>query len=110
MYWLNITNFEHRGICHKCDTVEDIEHIIFSCDIPGHKIIWNATQNLWAKKHNYWPRIKCIGSITSCGLAKFKNDKNKPVPGANRLYRIIISEAAHLIWKLRNEHIFKYTS
>ncbi|KIM81883.1 hypothetical protein PILCRDRAFT_71572 [Piloderma croceum F 1598] len=109
-YWLNITNFEQRGICHRCDVIEDIEHIIFSCDIPGQAIIWSATKDLWARKHNYWPGIRCIGSITSCGLTDFRDEQEKPVPGANRLYRILISEATHLIWKLRNERIFKHES
>jgi ribonuclease HI len=53
-YWLNITNFEHRGTCHRCNAIKDIEHIIFGCDIPGQAIIWSATKDLWAKKHNYW--------------------------------------------------------
>ena len=30
--------------------------------------------------------------------------------GANRLYRILISEATHFIWKLRNERLFKHES
>jgi hypothetical protein len=109
-YWLNITNFEHRGSCQKCDTIEDLEHIILGCDIPGHRIIWDATRNLWNKKHNYWPGIKCIGSITGCGLAEFKDERKNALPGANHLYRILVSEAAHLIWKLRNERIFKHAS
>jgi exonuclease III len=109
-YWLAIPNFEHRGTCQTCGVIEDMEHITLNCDIPGSRIIWNATKDLWAKRHNYWPEIKCIGSITGCGLAEFKNDANKPIPGAGRLYRILISEAAHLIWKLRNERIFKYTA
>ena len=109
-YWLNITNFEHRGICHRCDAIEDIEHIVFGCDIPGQAIIWSATKDLWAKKHNYWPGIKCVGSIIGCGLTDFKDEQKKPIPGANRLYKILISEATYLIWKLRNERIFKYDS
>jgi ribonuclease HI len=66
--------------------------------------------HLWAKKHHYWPEIRCIGSITGCGLTDFKDRQKKPLPGANRLYRIIILEATHLIWKLRNECIFKHAS
>jgi hypothetical protein len=109
-YWLNITNFKHRGICHRCDIIDDIEHIVFGCDIPRQAIIWGVTKDLWAKKHNYWPEIRCIGSITGCGLMDFKDEQKKPILGANCLYRILISKATHLIWKLRNECIFKYAS
>ena len=109
-YWLNITNFEHRGMCPKCDVIEDIEHILLDCDARGHEIIWTATKNLWIKKHNYWPRIKCIGSVTGCGLAEFRDANMKHLPGTNRLYRILISEAAHLIWRLRNERVFVHAT
>jgi hypothetical protein len=109
-YWLHIDNFEHRSKCHKCDALEDLEHIMLECDIPGRETIWNNTKHLWLKKHDIWPEHKNIGDILSCGLAEFKNEHKKPLHGANRLYRILISEAAHLIWKLRNERLFKYQS
>ncbi|KAJ3870405.1 hypothetical protein F5051DRAFT_341891, partial [Lentinula edodes] len=35
----------------------------------------------------------------------FKNDDNKPLSGDSRLYRILISESAYLIWKLRCERV-----
>lgn len=78
-----------------------MEHILTDCPIPGRTIIWNLAQNLWLKKHDTWPEIRNIGSILKCGLADFKTHEGKPDPGANRLYRIIISESAFLIWKLR---------
>ena len=37
-----------------------------------------------------------------CGLASFTTN-NKPDDGKCRLYRILISETAYLIWKIRNE-------
>jgi hypothetical protein len=109
-YWSHIPNYEHRSTCHKCRTTEDLEHIILECDIPGREIVWNATKSLWLKKVNRWPKLKNIGDILGCGLAEFKSNHNKLMKGANRLYRILISEATHFIWKLRNEQLFKHES
>jgi hypothetical protein len=39
--------------------------------------------------------------ITGCGLSDFKDSKGNCKAGGNRLYRILMSESAHLIWKLR---------
>ena len=43
-----------------------------------------------------------LGDILGCGLANFKSN-DKPDRGKNRLYRILMSETAYLIWKMRNE-------
>jgi len=40
--------------------------------------------------------------LLGCGLAVYMKD-DKPDTGLNRLCKIIISESAHLIWKLRCE-------
>jgi hypothetical protein len=67
----------------------------------GQKEIWDLVKQLWLKKHKDWPGIKSIGSVIGCSLMQFTTSKGCRDPGANRLYRIIISESAHLIWKLR---------
>jgi hypothetical protein len=100
-YWLNIPGFEHRLNCPTCRVDESMTHILTDCAVPGQKEIWKLVSTLWSKKHDYWPRIRNIGAITGCGLANFKDDKGKQMDGANRLYRILISESAFLIWKLR---------
>jgi ribonuclease HI len=109
-YWLHIDNFEHRSMCRNCETMEDLEHIILECNIPGRKTVWDITKNLWLKKHNTWPELKNVGDVLGCGLTNFKSADRKPSQGTNRLYRILISEAAHFIWKLRNDRLFKYQS
>ncbi|KAJ3978783.1 hypothetical protein F5890DRAFT_1422265, partial [Lentinula detonsa] len=43
-----------------------------------------------------------IGNIMASGLTQVTNRKGKPDKGKSRLQRIVISESAHLIWKLRN--------
>ncbi|KAF9058415.1 hypothetical protein BDP27DRAFT_1241297, partial [Rhodocollybia butyracea] len=46
--------------------------------------------------------------VLACGLTSFKKG-NKTLKGESRLYRIIVSESAHLIWKLRNARVINGT-
>ena len=102
---MQIPNFEQREKCPKCNVTEDMEHILLHCDILGQKIVWKAAKQLWRKKHGTWPDLRNIGYITGCGLASFKNPEGKVLQEVNRLYRILISESAHLIWKLRCQRV-----
>ncbi|KAF8164276.1 hypothetical protein K438DRAFT_1477670, partial [Mycena galopus ATCC 62051] len=103
-YWRYIPECEDRATCHECGEVEDLEHILISCDSPGAKLIWKAAETLWLEKETAWPEIT-LGGILGCGLAQFKDDTGKPNHGARRLYRILVSESAYAIWLLRNERV-----
>jgi hypothetical protein len=85
-YWLKIPGFEHHINCPTCHVDESMTHILMECSVPGQKEIWNLASTLWAKKHETWPKIRNIGSITGCGLASFQDDEGKCKDGANRLY------------------------
>lgn len=39
--------------------------------------------------------------ILGCGLVKFKHDNGKTMEPGSRMYQIVISESARLIWKIR---------
>ncbi|HEV7736711.1 MAG TPA: hypothetical protein VGO47_04975 [Chlamydiales bacterium] len=39
--------------------------------------------------------------MLGCGLANLKNDRDKLETGKNRLFQILVSESAHLLWKIR---------
>lgn len=101
-YWNHIPNFEHRSNCPQCNVEESMEHILTECDIPGQNIIWNLVEQLWLKASKSWPILR-YGTILGCGLANFKDSRGQNIPGKNRLYKILVSESAYLIWKLRCE-------
>jgi hypothetical protein len=101
-YWLHIPQLTDRELCHECQTTESLSHIILECGASGQATIWKLTKKLWELKGIPWPTLN-LGSILGCGITNFHNTTGKPLPGANRLYSIIISESAHLIWKLRCE-------
>ncbi|KAK0217787.1 hypothetical protein IW262DRAFT_1449049 [Armillaria fumosa] len=87
-------------MCLKCNAEESLEHILIDCrQIPAQDIIWKNCRQLWESTGNKWPQIT-YEKILACGLAQFCNKKNQLLYGKNRLYRILISESAFLIWKL----------
>ncbi|KAJ7803829.1 ribonuclease H-like protein, partial [Mycena leptocephala] len=99
-YWRNIPTFEHWADCRHCMVDDSMEHILIDCEAPGREKLWELAQELWEKTGHVWPEIN-LGTIFACGLAHFKTSRGKRDKGADRLFRILISETAHLIWKLR---------
>ncbi|KAJ7027464.1 ribonuclease H-like protein, partial [Mycena alexandri] len=99
-YWRNIPNYEHYAKCPHCQVDESMEHILLECDTPGREKLWNLTQELWELKGYAWPEMD-LGRIFACGLVDIRDTKGKRDGGAIRLFRILISETAHLIWKFR---------
>ena len=101
-YWRNIPMCEERGLCQVCDRVEEsMEHILTECQATSQAEIWKLAEELWLLRGLPWiaPRF---GTILGCGLAAYQSERgNHKLMGANRLYAILVSESAHLIWRLR---------
>ena len=107
-YWQNIPGYEHRADCRKCGVPDDLEHLLTDCDGPCQQIIWTEARKLWERTGIDWPTIT-IGLIMGCGLMEIRpGEGDKPDPGLTRLYRILISESAYLIWKLRCERVITH--
>ncbi|KAF8240546.1 hypothetical protein L208DRAFT_1232612, partial [Tricholoma matsutake] len=70
-------------------------------------IIWNLAKNLWLRCEESWPVIQ-FGTILGCILVDFKSEKGKKLHGKNCLFEILVTESAHLIWKLRCEKVIKF--
>ncbi|KAJ7605464.1 hypothetical protein DFH06DRAFT_1020241 [Mycena polygramma] len=103
-YWTHLPGYEDRAECGKCGTLEDLEHILVGCEAPGQEVIWKAARTLWLEKESDWPEVS-LGTILGCGLAEFRDDGGKLKRGTQQLYRILISESAYLIWKIRNDRV-----
>ncbi|KJA27410.1 hypothetical protein HYPSUDRAFT_131111, partial [Hypholoma sublateritium FD-334 SS-4] len=113
--WTSIPNFEHRAKCSLCGIEETMEHILLECTLSNViPIIWKLTENLWKyqKSKHHWPRIR-FGTILGCALSSFKREpredetKKQPQEAINRLFTILVSESAYLIWKIRCERLMK---
>ncbi|KAE9398231.1 hypothetical protein BT96DRAFT_822334 [Gymnopus androsaceus JB14] len=103
-YWRNIPTMEHHTECHHCKCDESMEHILLECEAHGQAKIWELAKDLWNVKKTEWIAPD-FGTILSCGLIKIKDPEGKYMRGDSRLYRIIVSESAHLIWKLRCDRV-----
>ena len=100
-FWDRVEGYEDRGICPLCNEREDMDHILTKCTSPARAAAWTLANGLWERRSGA-PLPNNLGDLLGCGLAKFLRD-GKPDKGKNRLYRILTSETAHLVWKLRNE-------
>ncbi|KAJ3817209.1 RNase H-domain-containing protein [Lentinula raphanica] len=107
-YWDQIPGYEHRANCQHCGVPETMEHILLECECAGQKEVWGAAEALWKKQQTVWIKPE-FGTILGCGALNIRNQNGKTSPGESRLYRIIVSESAHLIWKLRNERVINQT-
>ncbi|KAJ7200337.1 hypothetical protein GGX14DRAFT_372352, partial [Mycena pura] len=103
-FWTHIPECEDRAVCAACGVLEDLDHILVRCDNPGRELVWKAAEALWLEREDEWPEVS-LGTILGCGLAEFRDTRRKVDQGARRLYRILMSESAYLIWRLRNERV-----
>lgn len=104
-YWKHIPGHEHKEMCQSCGTIDSMDHVLAECDIPGQKLIWALAKDLCLKKTQKWPGIHNTACVIAASLADFKSQDGKKQGGNNRFYRIVITESAWLIWKLRNERV-----
>jgi ribonuclease HI len=66
--------------------------------------VWKLAKDLWLRKHPIWPELS-LGSVLGYGLVTISDEKGRTLPGASRLYRILISEFVFVIWKIRNDSV-----
>lgn len=103
-FWLKIQGKEGRATCSVCDELESIEHILFHCKAPGQSQVWASAAGLWKRKSDSW-RPPSLLDIQTLGLGLHHDEAVRRRPGASRLWRILLSEAAHSIWRLRCERV-----
>ncbi|KAJ7657452.1 hypothetical protein DFH06DRAFT_1409785 [Mycena polygramma] len=103
-FWTNIPGYEDRATCQSCGELESLQHILFECQCPGQLEIWKLVGELWAMKLGVMP-APTMGGVLGCCLVSFESESKSKPSGVNRLFRILISESAYLIWKLRCERV-----
>ncbi|KAJ7908026.1 hypothetical protein B0H13DRAFT_2233360 [Mycena leptocephala] len=85
-HWRHFPGFEDRGTCNKCGIPE-------------------TCKELWKLRTGTEMPPPLMGDVMVCGLIKKGNLPGKTDASTTRLYRIVITESAHLIWRLRNERV-----
>ncbi|KAF5365423.1 hypothetical protein D9758_010835 [Tetrapyrgos nigripes] len=97
---------QERAICKHDNQLEDMEHILTSCESPGQNVVWELAQRLWEKKsRKEWYRPG-IGTILGAAAGDIKDQETEKLKsGETRLWRILIAESAYLIWVLRCKRV-----
>ena len=104
-YWDKIAGYEDRSLCSQCGASDTIDHILFQCPQSAGLLIWPRVKALCQLKNIPWPTNFDLYTILASPFAVFRNPANLPRRGANRLFQIMVTEAAFLIWKLRCRRI-----
>ncbi|KIJ38023.1 hypothetical protein M422DRAFT_177258, partial [Sphaerobolus stellatus SS14] len=105
--WFHLEGYEEHASCHECNELDSLDHILTVCKTPGQELIWKLTETLWNRTGKPWPDIS-LGVILGCGLSNHIVNNELPDTGLNRLFLIIVSEAACLIWKICCEWKIKH--
>ncbi|KAK0477671.1 hypothetical protein IW261DRAFT_1338283, partial [Armillaria novae-zelandiae] len=95
-----------RGRCMKCNQTETMEHILFECEEPGQSQVWRLVRRLWARKESEMPE-PYFANMLATPLLQIRGQNGTKSLGDARLMRIITTEAAHLIWRLRNKRVIQ---
>lgn len=102
-FWKHIEGHEDRQRCGACGVEDTLDHILFQCRAPGSSVIWKAARDLWRKRRQEWP-VGTVADVVASTLATFKNGETLQ-SGDNRLFGILVTESAFLIWRLRNKRV-----
>jgi hypothetical protein len=106
--WLRTSfapEYQKRGECQACHTTETMDHILIKCTSNGQAQIWQYVRKLWTQKEKK-DLVITLGTILTSPSTVLKENGQDKI-GATRLYRIMISESAYLIWKLRCERVIQ---
>jgi len=108
-YWHKMGNPENRAECSMCGEEESLDHILFRCNESPCRQVWARARAMTERKTREWPRDLDIYTVMGIGFIRIKNDQGKRLKGTERLLQIVITEAAHTIWKLRCKRKFDRT-
>ncbi|KAH9910598.1 uncharacterized protein B0H18DRAFT_895015 [Fomitopsis serialis] len=104
-FWAHIPQYKDRASCTNCRCEESIEHILLECTAVGQQQVWTMVEALWLKTGLAWPGMS-LGTLLTLGTKTWTNPGSKRRrEGASRLWRILVSESAYLVWKLRCERV-----
>ncbi|KAK0222652.1 hypothetical protein EDD85DRAFT_923732 [Armillaria nabsnona] len=100
-FWEHLgPQYAKRGKCPHCHIMETMDHILTECNITGRAILWNLARELWERKGQEWIPVT-YGTALGATLTQIRTGDGKVDSSATRLYRILMTETVHLIWKIR---------
>ncbi|KAL1744066.1 hypothetical protein HDZ31DRAFT_39496 [Schizophyllum fasciatum] len=86
-----------------------MHHILFDCDCEGQATVWRLADQLWTHTGKQWAG-RSLGIVAGAGCKPYRSENGRPENVLNRLWTILISESAKLIWNLRCERVIQHES
>ncbi|KAF5376294.1 hypothetical protein D9615_008538 [Tricholomella constricta] len=109
-HWLRATmsqEMQERATCTHDGSIETMKHILTQCECTGQQEVWTEMENLWnGVRADSWYQ-PTLGLTLGTPMAEVKTDTGRVLKGKTRLFRILMVESAHLIWKLRCERLIQ---
>ncbi|TFK84939.1 hypothetical protein K466DRAFT_552795 [Polyporus arcularius HHB13444] len=105
-YWRNIRGFEERAVCSMCGTEDSLEHILLECDAAEVATIWSMYSTL--RTAGVTPKQMSLGAIIGAAHIVYRNGEGKAMRGVSRLAKLLVTEAAHCIWRMRCERVIQW--
>ncbi|EJD35943.1 hypothetical protein AURDEDRAFT_38017, partial [Auricularia subglabra TFB-10046 SS5] len=87
--------------CEKCGVTESMEHILTECTESRQEQIWSYVENFMG--HRMVDFSPSLGTILGCANVPCAAWGGGRDGARERSYRIVVSESAYLIWKIRCE-------
>ncbi|KAH9849295.1 hypothetical protein C2E23DRAFT_870812 [Lenzites betulinus] len=97
---------KERATCKRCGVIETMEHILIECEEAGRREIWEEAERTWERTGKAWKPITW-GSVMGAPTATIKGQDGERENDAEDLWKIIITESAYEIWKLRCERVIQ---
>ncbi|KAH9851088.1 ribonuclease H-like domain-containing protein [Lenzites betulinus] len=107
-FWNNIRGYEQRAYCTHCRVEESMGHILLDCEAPGQGHLWNLAGELLEKAGVPMPPPS-LGMILGIPSLESLEANTQIRAGRTRLMKIILSETAYLIWKVRCERVIEWS-
>ncbi len=95
-----------RALCSICGECETMTHIMLECNASGQRLAWSLLKSTWELTGAEWVE-PCWGSVFGAACIVLKTGEGGRRSSLEKLWSIICSETAHLIWRLRCERVIQ---
>ncbi|OSC98167.1 ribonuclease H-like protein [Trametes coccinea BRFM310] len=107
-YWDKIPGYEGRARCTTCGVVETMEHILQDCRATETDLVWRMVRTTLDHVGIKLGEKPSFGLYLGAAALEVTNGEGSRRPGATRLARILIPEAAYLVWRLRCRRVIEW--
>ncbi|EPS93990.1 hypothetical protein FOMPIDRAFT_9544, partial [Fomitopsis schrenkii] len=108
-FWLKVPGHEDRARCRRCHEQDSLAHILLECSETGQARVWELTEAALRRKGAEWTPLRIHDILAIGPRSRAPTVDEPPKKHTARLWRILVSESAHLIWRLRCERVIGHS-